>query len=123
MYQLGPPFPSIGTLGAASGGLCRAQFAARPDYARRVAIYIGWIQIDPAVSDKLKSKHNGLTETEVREAFQWPARLDARWESSVDHGERLVAIGRTGDGRDVIGWLLPVDAQDGTWILKSARYV
>jgi hypothetical protein len=88
-----------------------------------VSVYIGLILVSPEVQLKLHEKHRGLTADEVREAVQWPARPQVRWETHPDHGRRLVVLGTTAEGREVITWLSAVDPSDGTWVVRTARYV
>ena len=84
------------------------------------SVYIGHIEVDATVLDKIRRKHH-LTVAEVREALQWPARPDVRWEDHSEHGLRLVAVGQTATGRNLMAALRPVDETDGTWRLCTAR--
>lgn len=83
-------------------------------------IYIGYVDVPPAIEDKIRKKHN-LTGDEVREAMQWPAAARAAWEEHPVHGRRVIASGHTYSGRPILAWLQPVDVSDGTWRLRSAR--
>lgn len=87
------------------------------------SIYLGQILCPSAVVAKINSKH-GLTEQDVRDAVQWPARpLRAFWVGLSDdpRGPRAVAVGLTGDHRVIQVVLYPVgDPADGTWRLGTA---
>lgn len=91
-----------------------------------MAIYIGLVLVDPSVVDKLNRKHN-VTEAEVKEALQWPARIRGGWEEDPEHGKRWVTIATVASGREMLAALLPspawADEQAETWVVKSARWV
>ena len=91
-----------------------------------MGIYIGQLIVDPTIVSKLNTKHQ-VTEVEVREAFQWPARVEVGLEVHPEHGLRWVALGSTAAGREIIAWLLPTPDWAGdladTWVVKSARWV
>ncbi len=80
------------------------------------------IVIDPHIVDKIKSKHN-VTADEVKEALLMQLDVDARWEEHPKHGRRVIAIGRIATGRELIAALLPIDADEGIWRLKTARWL
>jgi hypothetical protein len=86
-------------------------------------IYLGEILCPHAVIEKINSKH-GLTEQDIRDAVQWPARPDRTyWIGLADdpRGPRAVAVGRTADGRRIKLVLYPVDGPfEGTWRLGTA---
>lgn len=83
--------------------------------------HIGWIYIDPSIEFKIRHKSPSLTGEEVREALLWPASARSQWEEHDVHGRRLIAMGETSTGRVILAALTPVDAQDGTWSLRTAR--
>lgn len=86
-------------------------------------IHIGQVIVPPAVAEKSGSKH-GLSEQDVRDAVQWPARvLQASWLEPPDdpRGPRLVVKGLTGTGRLIKVVLYPVDQIYGTWRLGTAH--
>lgn len=87
------------------------------------SIYIAHIECSVLVSGKINSKH-GITEQDVRDAIQWPARpLRAFWVGLQDdpRGPRAVAIGQIPDGRVIKAVLYPVEDQfAGTWRLGTA---
>lgn len=90
-----------------------------------MAIYLGILEFDPSIRSKVNGKHH-VTPDEVREALQWPARAETAWEEHPEHGRRVVALGSTADGREVVAWLLPLPHWDDgtdTWIVKTARWV
>ncbi len=91
-----------------------------------MGIYIGMLIVDPTVLDKLNRKHS-VTEAEVREAFQWPASVDAVFEDHPEHGARWVGLATLASGREVFGALLPAQAWAGAdaedWVLKTARWL
>ncbi len=94
---------------------CRSELA--------LLIYIGQVVVPPAVAEKIGSKH-GLSEQDVRDAVQWPARvLQASWLEPPDdpRGPRLVVKGLTGTGRLIKVVLYPVDQTDGIWRLGTAH--
>lgn len=72
--------------------------------------------------EKINNKH-GLTEQDVRDAVQWPARpLRAFWIGLADdpRGPRAVAVAHVPDGRKVKVVLYPVDdPEEGTWRLGT----
>jgi len=82
--------------------------------------HIARIDVDHSVADKIRKKRN-VTPEEVREAFVLRADLTANWENSPEHGGRLIVTGTTYTGRRLLAALLPVDAADGAWKLKTAR--
>lgn len=86
-----------------------------------VSIYLGFLIIDPTVEDKLRHKTPALTGDEVREALQAPAAAHAAWEDHPVHGLRVIANGVTASGRPILAALEPVDVNDGTWAVKTAR--
>lgn len=87
------------------------------------SIYLGEIICPAGVVAKINSKH-GITEQDVRDAVQWPARpLHAFWIGLDDdpRGPRAVVIGVTADGRTIKVVLYPADDPDqGTWRLGTA---
>lgn len=85
-------------------------------------LYFGLIVFPSAVVAKINSKH-GITEQDVRDAVQWPARPAAYWIGLDDdpRGPRAVAVGRTAFGTMIQVVLYPVgDPADGTWRLGTA---
>jgi hypothetical protein len=86
-------------------------------------LYFGQIICSGAVIEKINSKH-GITEQDVRDAVQWPARpLRAYWIGVPDdpRGPRAVVIGEAPDGRWIKVVLYPVDGPfEGTWRLGTA---
>lgn len=90
-----------------------------------MGIHLGLIEADPSIETKINTKHNCTLE-EVRQALQYPAKARAGWEEDPEHGLRVVALGTTGAGRLLIGWLLPIppwDENSDTWVIKSSRWV
>lgn len=89
-------------------------------------VYLGLIDADPSVIDKIQRKHN-ITLDEVREALQWPAAARAAADDHSEHGWRVIAVGETATGRTVIAALLPAPPWAGraaeTWTLKTARWL
>lgn len=81
---------------------------------------IAEIRISDPVERKINEKHH-VTAAEVREALVWRQDVDKRWEEHPTHGRRLVVLGTTYAGRQVLGWLIPVPGYPGAWILKTAR--
>jgi hypothetical protein len=86
----------------------------------RQPVRIVEVRIDETVADKIRTKHN-MTPEEVREALVLRPDVDRRWENHPEHGRRLLAEGTTYEGRPVLAALLPVDVDDGIWMLKTAR--
>jgi hypothetical protein len=89
------------------------------------SIYLGDILCPAPVVEKINLKH-GVSEDEVREAVQWPARPKAYWIGLDDdpRGPRAVAVGRTRAGRLLQVVLYPVgDSAEGTWRLGTAVVV
>ncbi len=82
--------------------------------------WIGDIIFDPRVEEKIRTKHN-VAPWEVREAVALGAADSASWERHAKHGERLVAVGRTGNGATLIVYLKPIDRSDGRWVCLTAR--
>lgn len=84
-------------------------------------VYIGYIDISRAMTEKIASKH-GVTEDEVREACQAPSRYRrAVWHTHPSYGLRLIVTGETLGGRPLLVVLQPVDITDGTYRLRTAR--
>jgi len=79
-------------------------------------IYVGHVLIDPAVSAKIRAKHD-LTDDEVRDACRSP--VSAAFDVDPDRGRRLLLVG-VGYGRRLKIVLYPVDESDGTWRLATA---
>jgi hypothetical protein len=111
VLQLAPSFPP--PLRAASYG--------DPLVPRQ--IYLGYIICTALNMQHVTGKH-GITEQDVRDAVQWPARLiRARWVDVPDdpRAPRVVAWGRTSDNRVIQVVLYPVgDPAEGTWRLGTA---
>jgi len=84
-------------------------------------IFIALIEIPPAIEAKIRGKYPSLTGAEVKEALQWPAKTDRRWEDHPVHGLRVIAHGATSSGRRILAAVHPVDAHDGHWRLRTAR--
>jgi hypothetical protein len=83
-------------------------------------LYIGYVEISPAMEQKLMKKH-GVTAEEVRDACQAPNRYrDARWHRHPVYGGRLLVRGSTREGRKLKIVLQPIDLVDGTWRLRTA---
>jgi hypothetical protein len=91
-----------------------------------VAIYIGKAIIDPPIVAKLNTKHQ-VTQDELREALEWPAKVRVAREVHPVHGLRWIALARTATSREVIATLLPAPYWEGekadTWVVKTARWV
>jgi hypothetical protein len=91
-----------------------------------VAIYIGKAIIDPPIVAKLNTKHQ-VTQDELREALEWPAKVRVAREVHPEHGLRWIALARTATSREVIATLLPAPYWEGeeadTWVVKTARWV
>lgn len=89
-----------------------------------VAIWLRTVLIDDAPRQKISSKH-GLVVDDVIEAFQWPAEVQVAVEDHPEHGWRVIALGVTYDGKEVIGYLFPEPpeamASAETWFVGSAR--
>lgn len=87
------------------------------------AIYLGQILCPEGVIAKVNGKHD-LTERDIRDAVQWPARpIKAVWIGLDDdpRGPRAVVTGRVADGRVIQVVLYPVgDPAEGTWRLGTA---
>ena len=81
-------------------------------------LYFGLIECPPTVVEKINSKH-GITEQDVRDVAQWPARPEEAYWIGLDDdpkGPRGVVIGRVADGRRIKVVLYPVDGPfEGTW--------
>jgi uncharacterized DUF497 family protein len=71
------------------------------------------------VAAKIAEKHN-VTEAEVKEAFELTRLLQSGWDFDSERGWRLLAVGRTYEGRVLNGVLYPADELDGTWWLGTA---
>jgi hypothetical protein len=84
--------------------------------------WIGDIIFDPRVEAKIRTKHN-VAPWEVREAVALGAADSATWEDHPNHGERLIAVGRTADGCTLIAYLKPIDRLDGRWVCLTARKI
>lgn len=86
-------------------------------------LYFAQVICPESVVEKINNKH-GLTEQDVRDAVQWPARPHrAYWIGLPDdpRGPRAVAVGYAQDGRAVKVVLYPVDGPcEGTWRLGTA---
>ncbi len=86
-------------------------------------LYFGLIICPDAVVEKINQKH-GITEQDVRDTVQWPARpAKAYWIGQTDdpRGPRAVVIGWTPDGRRIKVVLYPADGPfEGTWRLGTA---
>ena len=86
-------------------------------------LYLGQIDCPDQVVQKINSKH-GITEQDVRDAVQWPARpIEVYWIGLDDdpRAARAVAIGDTADQRRITVVLYPVDGPfEGTWRLGTA---
>lgn len=87
------------------------------------ALYFGQIICPSSVIEKVNNKH-GVTEQDIRDAVQWPARpLQAFWIGLDDdpRGPRGVAVGRTAQGTIIQVVLYPVgEPAEGTWRLGTA---
>lgn len=79
-------------------------------------VYIGYVEISPAMASKIQSKH-GVTPHEVRDACA--GHLMTRWHVHEEYGRRLLVVGRTDGGRLLKVILQPVDESDGTWRLRT----
>ncbi len=77
------------------------------------------VDIDPAVSAKLRAKHNVMP-WEVREAVVMTPVLKASWDHDPDRGSRLLLVGITAGGRRLKVVLAPVDVVEGHWTLRTA---
>lgn len=88
-----------------------------------VDLYFAQIICPSGVVEKINSKH-GLTEQDIRDLAQWPARpLRVFWIGLDDdpRGPRAVVLGKVADGRTVKVVLYPVDNDfEGTWRLGTA---
>ena len=84
-------------------------------------VYIGHVEISPAIARKLKSKH-GILPEEVRAACVY--RTVAQWHYHSRYGKRLLVVGSTdhrqGHGRTLKVILQSVDPHDGLWRLRTA---
>lgn len=90
-----------------------------------MAQHLGLLLADASIVAKDNTKHN-LPHHLVQEALQFPARARTGWEDHELNGRRLVAMGSTSQGRELIAWLLPLPAWDedsDTWLVKSARWL
>lgn len=81
------------------------------------SVYIGRVEISPAMAEKLQSKH-GLTPDDVRDACSAPIRPG--WQDHPQHGRRLLLTGFTRQGTLLKVILQAVDPRDGTWRLRTA---
>jgi len=87
------------------------------------AVHIAEIRIADTIEAKINEKHQ-VTAQEVREALILRRDVRAGWEDHPDYGVRLIAFGRTYQGRPILAVLLPLnwnDPGEGSWILKTAR--
>jgi hypothetical protein len=82
-------------------------------------LWIGRVDFDPAISNKIKTKHD-LTEAEVIEAVAFGRHVRAAWDEDPRYGRRLVVLGRTAADREVVAYLRPVDENDGHWECRTA---
>lgn len=91
-----------------------------------MGIYLGWIDAHPNVVFKNNGKHH-MTLALVREALQFPARVEARPDDDPEHGWRVLAYGSTADGRELFAALLPLPEREyeraETWLCKSAMWL
>ncbi len=82
-------------------------------------VIIVTVDIDPATSAKLRSKHNVMP-WEVREAVVMTPVLKSTWDHDPIRGSRLLAIGITAAGRRLKVVLAPIDIGEGHWCLRTA---
>ncbi len=86
-------------------------------------LYFGEVLCPDGVVAKINSKH-GITEQDIRDVVQWPARPSKAFWIGLDddpRGPRAVAIGTLLDGRMIKVVLYPVDGPfEGTWRLGTA---
>jgi hypothetical protein len=87
-----------------------------------MTVWIGRIDIDPTISYKLRTKHGGVTEADVREAASYGSHERASWHGHPTFGRRLIVLGRNGEGRQLIIYLAAVDERDGHWECRTARW-
>ena len=85
-----------------------------------VGVWIGYVHVAESVEVKFRNRR-GLTGAQVRAACEWPARpLRAAWHDHPVHGRRLVLVVRDEQRRLLKVVLQPLDADDGTWTLRTA---
>lgn len=87
-----------------------------------MTIWVAEIRVSPSVETKINAKHH-VTFDQVKEAVLCGAASEARWAEDPDGKPKLVARGRSGDGRNLMVILFPVDVTDGIWRLATALEV
>ena len=75
--------------------------------------------IDPTIEQKLRIAHD-LTGDQVREAVLLGGHTEARWDVDENHGERWIVRGQTYEGIEIVAYVLPTDADDDVYVLKTA---
>ena len=81
--------------------------------------WVGEIRISPTVEAKLRTEH-GLMATQVREAVSFRGHEQGRWSDHPKHGRRLLVMGRSADGVELVAVLRPLDREDGLWQCLTA---
>lgn len=84
--------------------------------------YFAMIKISSHVAEKINSKHK-ISPIDIRTSLIYSADFRAFWEYNIQHGDRLVVIGNAIGNRRFVAYFLPVDADEGIWTLKSARWL
>ncbi len=90
------------------------------------AVHLGLIVADPSKLALIQQNHS-ITLEEIRDALQWPAKVRVAEETHPEHGWRVIAVGASATGREVIAALLPEPAWAGlaadTWRVRTARWL
>lgn len=85
-------------------------------------VWIGLVEVPESVEFKIRTRR-GITGAQVRAACEWPAKpVQASWNDDPDHGRRLIVYAWNDQDRLLKVVLQPVDAQDGTWRLRTAIF-
>lgn len=84
-----------------------------------MAYYFAQILISPNVEKKIQAKH-GLPIKDLRMALIYGKNHKSRWDPHSSNEGSLVVISQLANGRKFIAHLLPVDIDEGIWILKTA---
>ena len=93
----------------------RSEIVPRP-----TRVWIAEIVCSDRVAHKIRTKH-GVDVHQVREAVQFYGYRDARWHVHPERGERLIVRGKDFTGKSLIVLLKPLDLDDGTFRLVTAR--
>ena len=84
--------------------------------------YFAQILISPNVERKIHAKH-GIYVKDLRMALIYGENYKSRWDPYSSNEGSLIVISQLANGRKFMAHLLPVDIDEGIWILKTAYHL